>query len=157
VIVDNAAQLLFGNMGSFPAVWMFGLLAFLALWWYVCQDVTAVRRLFLALWLPAALVAGAVYSLDGRGFAVTESLRLLLHRDPAVLAVVHWVPGSGVSATYAMVVGGTVAALATLAVQLAGLLFGGMLGLLPSARLNSPRRPLAGRRPGRPAGNGPRH
>jgi hypothetical protein len=61
-------------------------------------------------------------ALDGRDYAATESLRLLLHRDPAVLAVVNWVPGSGVAATHAMFVGGTVAALATMAVQLAGLL-----------------------------------
>ena len=125
----SPGQLLFGKVPSFPSVWMFGLLGFIAFWWHATRGWTTVRRLFLVLWPPAALVSGAVYSLDGRGFAVTETLRGLLHRDPTVLQLVHWLPGNGVAATYAVIVGGAVSVLTTMALQLVGLVFGALLAL----------------------------
>lgn len=135
----NTGQLLFGNLPSVPVLWMVGLLGFIAFWWYVCRNEGSVRRLFLALWLPAAVVAGALYSLDGHGYAVTESLTLLAHRDPGILRLVRWFPPDGFSTTYAVITGGAVAALATMALQFVGVLVGAMLGLVSSARLNAPR------------------
>lgn len=137
----NTGQLLFGDLPSVPVLWMVGLLGFTALWWYVCRNERCVRRLFLALWLPAAVVAGALFSLDGHGYAVSESLALLAHRDPGILRLVRWIPTDGFSATYAMTTGGAVAALATIALQLVGVIAGALLGLVPSARLNPPKRP----------------
>ena len=144
----NAGQLLFGNLPPVPVWWLLGLLVFIAFWWYVWRNERATRRLFLLLWLPAGLVAGALYSLDGRGYAVSESLRLLVHRDPAVLRLVRWVPTDGFSGTYAVIVGGAVAALATIALQFLGLFCGAVLGLVQSPRVrNPPGRPRSGRRP----------
>ena len=134
-------QLLFGDLPSVPVLWLVGLLGFIAFWWYVCRTETRVRRLFLALWLPAAVVAGALYSLDGRGYAVSESLRLLAHRDPGIIGLVRWMPSNGFEATYDVIVGGAVAALATMALQLLGVMVGALLGLVMSPGLNPPRRP----------------
>ena len=133
----NAGNLLFGNLPSFPVLGMLGLLGFIGFWWYVCQIRPGMRRLFLYLWLPSAVMAGGLYSLDGRGYAVTESLRLLVRRDPVILELVRWVPGNGFHATYAAIVGGAVAALLTMALQLCGLLFGSLLALV-APRLNTP-------------------
>ena len=130
----NTGQLLFGNLPSVPILWMIGLLGFVALWWYVCRNEGALRRLFLALWLPAAVLTAAIYSLDGRGYAVGESLSLLMHRDPAVLHAVHWLPTNGFDATYALIAGGTAAALATMALHLAGILLGVVVSIAPPAR-----------------------
>jgi len=154
--VQNVGQLLFGNLPSFPVFWIIGLLGFVALWWYVSRDRGGRRRLFLILWLPAALASGAVYTLNGQGYPTEDALRLLVQRDPATWRIVHWFPANGFAATYGVVVGGAVAALATMAVHLAGLLLGAVLGLMPSSRFNQPRRPLPGRRPGKSAGTGPR-
>lgn len=132
--MTNAGQLLFGNVPWFPVVWVLGLLGFIAGWWYVCRDVPAVRRLFLALWLPAALVASAVYKLEGHHQAVTETLRLIAGRDPATLRLLFQPPADGFAATYAMVVGGTVAALSTMGLQLAGMALGAIVSVSPAAR-----------------------
>jgi hypothetical protein len=131
--MTNAGQLLFGNVPWFPVLWVAGLLGFIAFWWYICRDVHAVRRLFLCLWLPAALVASAVYKLDGQGQAVMETLRLIARGDPATLRLMLATPADGFAAVYAMAVGGAVAALATMAVQTAGLMLT-IVGLGPAAR-----------------------
>jgi hypothetical protein len=141
----DTGQLLFGNLPSVPVLWMIGLLGFIAFWWYVCRTENRVRRLFLALWLPAAVVVAALYSLDGHGYAVSESLGLLVHRDPGILRLVRWMPSDGFSATYAVITGGAVAALATMALQFVGVLVGALLGLVPSVRLNPPRSPRLSR------------
>ena len=132
--MTNTGQLLFWNAPWFPVVWVIGLLGFLACLWYVCRDVPAVRRLFLALWLPAALVASAVYKLEGHNQAVAETLRLIAGRDPATLRLLLQPPADGFAATYAMVVGGTVAALSTMALQLAGMVLGAIVNVSPAAR-----------------------
>ena len=132
--MTNTGQLLFGNAPWFPVVWVIGLLGFLACWWYVCRDMPAVRRLFLALWLPAALVASAVYKLEGHNQAVAETLRLIAGRDPATLRLLLQPPADGFAATYAMVVGGTVAALSTMAMHLAGMVLGAIVSVSPAAR-----------------------
>jgi len=131
--MTNAGQLLFGNTPWFPVLWVTALLGFIAFWWYICRDVHALRRLFLCLWLPAALVASAVYKLNGHGQAVIETLRLIAGRDPATLHLVLAPPADGFAAVYAMAVGGAVAALGTMAVQTAGLMLT-IVGLGPSAR-----------------------
>lgn len=136
----NAGQLLFGDVRWFPVVWSIGLLGFVAYWWYVCRDVRAMRRLFLILWLPAALVAGAIYSLEGQGQAVTESLRLMVQRDPATVRLLFRIPADGFATTYAVVVGGTVAALTTMALQLVGVALGVLLSVGPSSRRGGSRR-----------------
>jgi len=141
--MTNAGELLFGKMPSFPAVWMLGLLGFTAFWWYVWRGVRSIRRLFLVLWLPAGIMAGAVYSLEGRGYGATESLGGLFHRDPALLQLVQWIPSNGFAATYAVIVGAAVAAFATVALQLVGLVAGVLLGLWPSAGTHPRRRPPA--------------
>ena len=132
--MTNAGQLLFGNVPWFPVVWAIVLLGFIAYWWYVCRDVPAVRRLFLALWLPAALVASAVYKLEGHSQAVTETLRLIAGRDPATLRLLLQTPADGFAASYAMVVGGAVAALSTMGLQLAGMVLGAIVSVSPAAR-----------------------
>lgn len=144
----NTGQLLFGDLPSVPVLWMLGLLGFIALWWYACRKERYIPRLVLALWLPAAIVAGALFSLDGYGYAVSESLALLAHRDPGILRLVRWIPTDGFSPTYAVITGGAVAALATIALQFFGAILGALLGLVPSARLNPPRRPWPSSRPG---------
>src|SRR5688572_18549148 len=120
--MTNAGKLLFGTVPSFPVLWVLGLLGFIALWWYTYRGLRALRRLFLALWLPAALAAGLVYKLEGQGIAVVGTLRLIAQRDPATLRLLFAMPGDAYTATYAVAVGGAVAALATMTLQLAGLL-----------------------------------
>jgi hypothetical protein len=132
--LQSTGQLLFGKLPSFPTIWIVASLGFVSVWWYVSRDRCARRRTFLILWLPAALVSGAVYTLNGHGYATTDALRLLVRRDPATWRLVHWIPSNGFAATYAAVVGGAVAAFATMALHLAGLLFGAVLGLGPSSR-----------------------
>jgi len=109
---------------------MLGLLGFTTVWWYAWRGVPSIRRLFLVLWLPAGILAGAVYSLEAQGYGATESLRRLLHRDPAALQLVHWIPNNGFAAKYAMIVGAAVAAFAIIALQLAGLVAGVFLALV---------------------------
>lgn len=134
----NGGQLLFGDEPRFPAMWILASLGFVAYWWYVCRGMGALRRLFLALWVPAALTAGAVYKLQGRGYAVTTTLQLLARCDPEAVRLVLHTPIDGPVLTYAMIVGGVVAALATIALQLGGIMLGALLTVSP-----------AGRRPGR--------
>jgi hypothetical protein len=131
--MTNAGELLFGSVPWFPVLWVAGLLVFIAFWWYICRYERPVRRLFLVIWLPAALVASAVYKLDGHNQAVTETLRLIARRDPATLRLLLAIPADGFAATYAMAVGGAVAALATMALQTAGFVLT-IAGLTPSAR-----------------------
>jgi hypothetical protein len=138
--MTNAGQLFFGNVPWFPVVWVIGLLGFIACWWYVCRDVPAVRRLFLVLWLPAALVASAVYKLEGHNQAVTETLRLIAERDPATLRLLLQTPADGFAATYALAVGGAVAALSTMGLQLAGMVLGAIVSVSPAARRGGPGR-----------------
>ena len=135
----NSGGLLFGNQPWFPTVWITALLGFIAYWWYVSRDMGGLRRLFLALWPPAALIAGAVYDLLRRGYDVSEAVHLLARWDPATIRLLIQIPIDGYAATYAMVVGGAAAAVATIALQLLGLVLGPFLGMtLP--------RPRAGRR-----------
>jgi hypothetical protein len=131
--MTNLGELLFGNVPWFPVLWVAGLLGFIAFWWYICRDVRAVRRFFLCLWLPAALVASAVYKLDGQGQAVRETLRLIARGDPATLRLMLATPADGFAAAYAMAVGGAIAALAAMAVLTAGLMLT-IVGLGPAAR-----------------------
>jgi hypothetical protein len=136
----NAGNLLFGNLPWFPVSWIIGLLAFIALWWYCCRDLRSIRRLFLVLWLPAALVAAATYGIDGHGRAVSDVLHHLIQADPAELHLLLRWPSNGFAATYAVVVGGFVAALATMALQLAGVVLGALLALTPAGGRDRPRR-----------------
>jgi len=131
--MTNAGQLLFGNTPWFPVLWVTALLGFIAFWWYICRDVHAVRRLFLCLWLPVALVASTVYKLDGHGQAVMETLRLIARADPATLRLMLAMPADGFAAAYALAVGGAVAALAAMAVLAADLILT-IVGLGPAAR-----------------------
>jgi hypothetical protein len=131
--MTNAGQLLFGDMPWFPVLWVTGLLGFIAFWWYICRDVHAVRRLFLCLWLPAALVTSAVYKLDGHGQSVMETLRFIARGDPATLRLMLAMPADGFAGAYAMAVGGAFAALATMALEAADILLT-VVGLGRAAR-----------------------
>ena len=122
--------LLFDPGPNFPALWIFGLIGFLALWWYVVSsDSKTQRRTFLMLWVPAALAAALVYRLEVRGQPAADTLRLLLEGDGDTLRGLIKPPGDGYQATYGMVVGGAAAALAAMACQLAGILLGVILGI----------------------------
>ena len=136
----DTGKLLFDNLPWFPVFWIIGLLGFIAFWWYCCRDVIGVRRLFLFLWLPAALIAGATYRIDGHGQAVGDLLRLMLRGDAATLHRVIRMPSDGFAASYAVVVGGAVAALATIALQLVGVVLGALLAATPFGRRSEPRR-----------------
>ena len=127
--MESIGGLLFGNQLWFPTVWVTALLGFIAYWWYVSRDMGGLRRLFLTLWAPAALIASAVYNLLRLGYDGAEAMHLLFRWDPAAIRLLIQNPIDGFSATYAVVVGGAAAALATIALQLASLVFGGLLGM----------------------------
>jgi len=154
--MQSSGHLLFGDLPAFPELWMLGLLAFVALWWYICGSWPAIRRTFLALWLPSAMLANAIHALDGRGYAVTHSLRLFGRRDPAVFGLMHWIPSDGFRATYAIIIGGAAAAFASIGLLVLGVLLGAMLAIVAPG-LNQPRRRRPQRQSGKPAGTGPRH
>jgi hypothetical protein len=132
--MSDGGQLLFGNEAWFPMLWMLGLLGFVALWWYASGAAAGLRRLFLILWGPAALVAGCVYGSEGYGQPVTETLGLLTRADSAMLRSILQMPLDGPTLTFAFVVGGAVAVVATLALHVIGILLGAVLSLAPSRR-----------------------
>lgn len=132
--MSNGGQLLFGNQPWFPMLWMVGLLGFVAFWWYASGAAAGLRRLFLFLWIPAAVVSACVYRFQGRGQAVTATLGLLARGDPAILRTLVQAPLEGYTLTYAFVVGGVVAVLSTMALHVIGLLLGTVLGIASSAR-----------------------
>ena len=116
----TGGDLLFGPTSQFPALWIVGVIGFIGLCWYCWRGAPATRRVFLVLWVPAALAAAVVYMLDGHGYAVSDSLRLVARQDPTVLRLLAQAPTDGFVATYAFVVGGAAAALATMALQFVG-------------------------------------
>jgi hypothetical protein len=67
-------------------------------------------------------------------------LHHLIQADPAELHLLLRWPSNGFAATYAVVVGGFVAALATIALQLAGVVLGALLAVTPVGRRGSRRR-----------------
>jgi hypothetical protein len=136
----NGGQLLFGSQAWFPALWVLASLGFVAYWWYVCRGMGGLRRLFLALWVPAALASAAVYRLQGRGYALTTTLQLLARCDPETLRLVFHTPIDGPVLTYAVVVGGVAAALATIALQMGGIMLGALLMVTPAGRRTGRRR-----------------
>jgi hypothetical protein len=119
---------------DFPTWWVLGLVGFLAVWWYVIGR-SPQRRMFLVFWVPGALVSALCYRLGEQGQSVAGTLRLLARRDPATWRELLNPPHDGFVGTYGFVVGGTVAAFASMAWQLAGIILGTILAMfLPGAR-----------------------
>lgn len=120
----------FRSLDRFPALWMVGLVGFVALFWYAWRSTDAVRRTFLVLWVPAGVAAGTVFMLGAHGYGVADTVRLLVQRDPATFRLLIALPIDAAVATYAVLVGGTVAALATAGLQLAGVVVGAALSVV---------------------------
>lgn len=138
---------------EFPVWWMAGLLGFLLFFWWVWETARGTRAVAFALWAPSAVVAGMVYGLDGHGIAVVDLLRDLVQRDRATLDLLSQVPVDTPLVAYALVVGGAVAVMGAMLLQVLALVVGALVGLLsatdrPDASRPRPAVPAATPSPG---------
>jgi hypothetical protein len=122
-------NLLFDTDPSFPAVWILGLIGFLALWWYAVGHSPGQRRTFLVLWIPAALVAILIYRHGRQGQSAAETLRLLAEQDPHMVRDLVGPELNGPALTFGFVVGGSAAVFATMAWHVVSVVLGAAIGL----------------------------
>jgi hypothetical protein len=116
-------NLLFETDPSFPALWILGLIGFLALWWYGVRT-PAQRRMVLVLWAPATLVGMLVYRYGHQGLSTAETLRLLAAGDQSAMRDLVGPVFNGPTLTYGFVVGGTAAVCVTMVWHLIGVVLG---------------------------------
>lgn len=128
-----SAALTFVSLPEFPGLLMIVPIAVISYFWAPWRDVPLLRWTLLVLWVPAALIASVAYELHGNGHAVADTLRLFARRDPTTVRLLFHLPVDGFVATFAVMVGGAVAACGVLALQLAGSVLGIVFSLTPRA------------------------